>query len=171
MSNPEATRLGKLNMRAVKEVPEVVSPSADSKRDMNDLEVMAAGGMGSSKRRLRILIADDESAVRGALRMMLSNDRFEVKEASDGAEAIEALRSSPAEVVLLDLKMPRLGGMAALQEIRRCWPETKVIAVSGGNTSSDEPPLEQALVAGASYMIEKPVCRDRLLTALALVLH
>jgi Response regulator containing CheY-like receiver, AAA-type ATPase, and DNA-binding domains len=104
------------------------------------------------------------------LKTLLTEANFDTREARDGIEAIELLNSLAADVVLLDLKMPRLGGMAALHRIRQRWPVTKVIVFSGEGTSADETPLDKALVAGADFLLEKPVSRDGLLTALQLVL-
>src|SRR6059036_3373809 len=91
----------------------------------------------------RILIADDHSVVRQGLRMFLSldPDLEVVAEATDGAEAVRLARELQPDVVLMDLLMPRVDGIAATQEIRRALPDTEVLALTSV--------LEDASVVGA----------------------
>src|SRR5436309_2197801 len=91
----------------------------------------------------RILIADDHSVVRQGLRMFLAldPDLEVVAEATDGAEAVRLARELQPDVVLMDLLMPRVDGIAATQEIRRTLPATEVLALTSV--------LEDASVVGA----------------------
>src|SRR2546426_8684029 len=91
----------------------------------------------------RILIADDHSVVRQGLRMFLAldPDLEVVAEATDGAEAVRLARELQPDVVLMDLLMPRVDGIAATQEIRRTLPDTEVLALTSV--------LEDASVVGA----------------------
>ncbi|HXV42617.1 MAG TPA: response regulator transcription factor [Anaerolineae bacterium] len=92
---------------------------------------------------IRILLADDHSVVRQGLRMFLSLDpELEiVGEAADGAEALRLARTLKPDVVLMDLLMPVMDGIAAITAIRRELPETEVIALTSV--------LEDASVVGA----------------------
>ncbi len=92
---------------------------------------------------IRILLADDHSVVREGLRMFLGRDPElqVVGEANDGAEAIEQVRQLRPDVVLMDLLMPVVDGIAATASIRREFPETEVIAMTSV--------LESATVVGA----------------------
>jgi len=92
---------------------------------------------------IRILIADDHHVVRQGLRMFLSLDaEFEVVgEAADGAEAVRLARELKPDVVLMDLIMPVMDGIAAIQTIRNELPEVEVIALTSV--------LEDASVIGA----------------------
>lgn len=88
------------------------------------------------KKRLRIVIADDHPVVREGIRMCLK-DWSELKivaEARDGNEAIEQVRAEHPDVVLLDLTMPRMGGLEALPQIRRADANTRVIVLTVHNT-------------------------------------
>src|SRR2546428_3589555 len=80
----------------------------------------------------RILIADDHSVVRQGLRMFLAldPDLEVVAEATDGAEALRLARELQPDVVLMDLLMPAMDGIAATQEIRRELPDTEVLALT-----------------------------------------
>src|SRR5437899_11062594 len=91
----------------------------------------------------RILIADDHSVVRQGLRMFLAldPDLEVVAEATDGAEAVRLARELQPDVVLMDLLMPRVDGIAATQEIRRTLLDTEVLALTSV--------LEDASVVGA----------------------
>ena len=92
---------------------------------------------------IRVLITDDHSVVRQGLRMLLDLDpELEVVgEAANGAEAVERVRAEPPDVVLMDLVMPVMDGIAATAAIRREWPETEVLALTSL--------LEDASVVGA----------------------
>ncbi len=92
---------------------------------------------------IRVLIADDHSVVREGLRMFLGRDPelAVVGEASDGAEAVELSQRLRPDVVLMDLLMPVMDGIAAISVIRNELPETEVIALTSV--------LESAAVVGA----------------------
>ena len=92
---------------------------------------------------IRVLIADDHSVVREGLRMFLGRDPelAVVGEASDGAEAVELSQQLRPDVVLMDLLMPVMDGVAAISAIRSGLPETEVIALTSV--------LESAAVVGA----------------------
>ncbi len=92
---------------------------------------------------IRVLIADDHSVVREGLRMFLGRDPelAVVGEASDGAEAVELSQQLRPDVVLMDLLMPVMDGIAAISVIRNELPETEVIALTSV--------LESAAVVGA----------------------
>jgi DNA-binding NarL/FixJ family response regulator len=81
---------------------------------------------------IRVLLVDDHSVVREGLRMLLSRDPDleVVGEAADGAQAIEQARQLRPDVVVMDLLMPVLDGMAATRAIRTELPETKVLALT-----------------------------------------
>ena len=92
---------------------------------------------------IRILVADDHVVVRQGLRMFLGLDpAFEVVgEAANGAEAVRLAGELRPEVVLMDLLMPVMDGVAAIRSIRSQWPEVEIIALTSV--------LEDASVVGA----------------------
>src|SRR5688572_61670 len=88
------------------------------------------------RRPLRIVVADDHPVVREGIRMCLKDwtDLEIVAEARDGQEAIDRVRESHPDVVLLDLTMPRMGGLEAVPRIRRVDGKTRVIILTVHNT-------------------------------------
>jgi two-component system, NarL family, response regulator LiaR len=92
---------------------------------------------------IRVLLTDDHSVVRKGLRTFLSldPDLEIVGEASNGEEAVQLVGELRPDVVLMDLKMPKMDGIAATEAIRKAYPDTEVIALTSV--------LEDALVVGA----------------------
>jgi NarL family two-component system response regulator LiaR len=114
---------------------------------------------------IRVLIVDDHTMVRNGLTSFLKNEpEFElVGEARDGREAIECCGALKPDVVLMDLVMPELGGVAATRAIHQRWPQVRVIAL----TSFQEKELVQdALQAGAIGYLLKNVSGDELAEAI-----
>lgn len=104
--------------------------------------------------RIRVLIVDDQALVRRGLALMLSlePDMEVVGEAGDGAEAIEMARRLRCDVVLMDLHMPRKGGVAATREITAVLPQTRVLVLT---TMEAEQSVFDALRAGAlAYLLK-----------------
>jgi CheY-like chemotaxis protein len=114
----------------------------------------------------RVLVIDDEAAVRAALCVTLSDAGYAATEARDGAEALEILRAAPADAVLMDIYMPLQDGFEAIRELRRVAPAVKIIAISGGSRG-DFDPLKAAEMLGADRTLRKPFGTDDLLGALA----
>ena len=80
---------------------------------------------------LRILIVDDHEAVRSSLRTLLSSSEWIISgEACDGLEAVEKTKSIRPDLVLMDISMPRMDGLAATRIIRQEMPEAAVIVIS-----------------------------------------
>ena len=103
---------------------------------------------------IRVLLADDEAMVRAGVRTILgSDDTIEVvAEAADGQEAVEAAQRHRPDVAVLDIRMPRMDGLAAGAEIRRTVPETAVVMLT---TFSEDAYIAKALGDGASGFLLK----------------
>lgn len=102
---------------------------------------------------IRVLLVDDELAIRRALRAPLSELGFQVIEASRGEEALQTVRVEPVDVVLLDLQMPGIGGMNTLVRLRKLAPRLPVLIL----TVQDSEELKvEALECGADDYIIKP---------------
>ena len=113
----------------------------------------------------RILIVDDEPQTRRALRTALVAQGFEVNDARSGEEALERLREQAWDAVLLDLKMPGIGGIEACREIRAS-SEVPIIIVSARRSRQDR---TQAFEAGADQYIAKPFGIDELVARIRAV--
>ena len=100
----------------------------------------------------QILIVDDESTIRALLRQALEYGGHDVTEASDGLEGLERCRSVRPDLVLTDLVMPELSGFELIALLRREFPSTAIIAISGSSPRE----LEQARQLGAFYTFSKP---------------
>lgn len=103
-------------------------------------------------RTLKILIVDDEPQARRVLRAALVAQGFEVDDARSGEEALEKLRVESPDMILLDLKMPGIGGIEACREIRSYSP-VPIIIVSAKKSRQDR---TEAFEAGADQYITKP---------------
>jgi NarL family two-component system response regulator LiaR len=103
---------------------------------------------------IRVLIVDDHSVVREGLQafLQLQDDLEVVGEAADGEEAIEAASRLQPDVILMDLVMPRLGGVAAMRRLREEVPEARVIVLT---SFIDDDKLLPALRAGAAGYLLK----------------
>jgi two-component system KDP operon response regulator KdpE len=102
---------------------------------------------------IRILVVDDEPAIRRALRPPLMELGFQVAEASRGEEALQALRSAPHDVVLLDINMPGIGGIETLKRIRTFAPRLPVLMLTVRDNEEDK---VEALELGADDYVTKP---------------
>ena len=107
----------------------------------------------------RILIADDELSVRGSLEEWFREDGFQVETAEDGLAAIRAMERGPYDIVLLDLKMPGMDGIAVQKRVREIDPRATIIILTA--YASVETAVE-ALKLGAFDYVTKPVDPDEL---------
>ncbi|MBM2614626.1 response regulator transcription factor [Actinoplanes sp. LDG1-06] len=110
---------------------------------------------------IRVLIVDDHPMFRDGLRQLLSDGvEFQVVgEAGNGAEALAVLKSAAADVVVMDLHMPRMDGVTAIERIRAGFPEVQVLVLSTYDTDGDVVP---AMAAGAIGYLLKDVSREEL---------
>ena len=105
----------------------------------------------------KVLVVDDEEIVRISYTRALADDDCKVEVAWNGAQALQAVERHPVDVVLLDLRMPGMDGMAVLKAIKAQWPEIEVVVITG-NPSVDS--AKAAIALGAYDYLAKPVDPD-----------
>jgi len=113
------------------------------------------------------LVADDEEVIRDACRRILQRSGHEVHTAADGQKALEFLRSTRFDLVLLDIKMPVVDGLQIMGFIGREKPETRVIVITGYGTAET---VAQAMEAGAAHVLTKPFSPNELRSTIGRVL-
>ncbi len=107
-----------------------------------------------------ILLVDDEKAIRKTLKEILEYEKYKVDEAEDGPSALEKIQNNQYDVVLLDIKMPKMDGLEVLEKAREVSPDTSYIMISGhGNIET----AVEATKKGAFDFISKPPDLNRLL--------
>ncbi len=108
----------------------------------------------------RILVIDDEQSIRNSLKEVLEYEKYEVDLATEGREALEMFEKNQYDVVLCDIKMPKMDGIEVLEEIYRQTTDIPVIMISGhGNIDT----AVESIKKGAYDFIEKPLDLNRLL--------
>jgi DNA-binding NarL/FixJ family response regulator len=117
---------------------------------------------------LRVLVADDDDLMRAGLRAVLaSDDTIEVvAEAADGREAIRRTRATRPDVVLMDVRMPNLDGIAATREIVTAVPSTRILMLT---TFEDDDYVFGALTAGASGFLLKRTQPEQLIAGIHVI--
>jgi len=108
----------------------------------------------------KILIVDDDKSIRKTLRDILEFEKYEVTEASDGLDCIVKIKQNSFDVIIMDIKMPKMDGMEAIDKIQGIAPHVPVIMISGhGNIDT----AVEAVKKGAFDFIQKPPDLNRLL--------
>lgn len=108
----------------------------------------------------KVLVVDDERAIRRTLCEILEFEKYMVEEAVDGAEAVAKVETTQYDVIIMDIKMPKMDGLEALEKIQSIAPDTPVIMISGHGTIET---AVDAVKKGAFDYISKPPDLNRLL--------
>jgi DNA-binding NtrC family response regulator len=112
---------------------------------------------------VRVLIVDDEAELVSALEERLALRGFEARGVTSGAEALAAVENGSYDVVLLDVKMPGLGGLELTRRIKERRPDLEVVLLTGHTSASS---AEEGRRAGAFEYLMKPVKIDELVRIL-----
>ena len=110
-----------------------------------------------------MLVVDDEKEFCEFLKSLLVAAGHKVSVANDGAQAVKRFRDKPADIILMDMYMPRKEGLEAIGELVRDWPGTRIIAMTA---SRDEPMLKLARYLGAGKCLYKPFENSQLLDSI-----
>ena len=132
--------------------------SANMRNQIN--QILAVG-------KSKILVVDDEDALRTGLSSELTSKGYNVSTASDGDEAISGLQKETFDLVVLDIKMPRMNGFEVLKFVKEKHPETKVVMLAG---FADFGNVIDVKKLGAEDFVAKPFDLANLLTTIERVL-
>ncbi len=111
----------------------------------------------------KVLIVDDEGAIRRTLRDILQFEKYEVDEATDGLECLAKVKQRGYDAILLDIKMPKMDGLETLERLQEISPDTPVVMISGHGTIET---AVEAVKKGAFDFLSKPPDLNRLLITL-----
>ena len=114
----------------------------------------------------RILIIDDEAMIRDLLVNILEREGYETITASGGKDGIKIYRENPADLIITDLIMPEKDGIETIQELKKDFPDIKIIAISGGGRLGPQDYLHLAKMLGAQRTLTKPIELPELLKAI-----
>lgn len=112
----------------------------------------------------KILVVDDAEFLRVRISKMLSSEGHEIIEAENGLKAVETYKSARPDLVLMDITMPEMDGLAALREIRNYDSAAKVVMLTA---LGQESVVLEAIKAGARDFVVKPFEKERVLGAVA----
>lgn len=115
----------------------------------------------------RILLVDDEEALRDSVAFFLTSSGFEVSTASNGKQALEACEAQRPDLVITDLIMPDMEGVETIVRLREDFGDLPIIAMSGGWQAAEVDLLELATELGATQVLAKPFDCDDLLVAVS----
>ena len=121
--------------------------------------------MATPKKRVRVLIADDQTLFREGIKDLLENEKIVevVGEAVDGADVIRQAKKLKPDVILMDIKLPQIDGIAATRVIRKECPATNVLILS---SYEDEAHVMESIQAGANGYLSKMLPASELVNAL-----
>src|SRR6266511_5294697 len=111
----------------------------------------------------RVLVIDDESAIRDSLKMILEYEHYEFVGASNGPDGIAIVQKDRPDVVLLDIKMANMDGMDVLRKLHAIDETLPVIMISGHGTTAT---AVEAVKAGALDFLDKPLSSERVIVTL-----
>lgn len=106
--------------------------------------------------RKKILLVDDEAAIRKMIRVILGKDLYEIVEAANGLDAQVLLEKQKFDLIITDVIMPDCDGLELIMAVRRKLPDIKVIVISGGGRVRAGYYLDLAVKLGAAHVLEKP---------------
>src|SRR4051812_20311052 len=117
---------------------------------------------------VRILVVDDDRAVRESLRRSLSFNGYSVELAQDGVEALEAISNDRPDAVVLDVMMPRMDGLEVCRQLRSTGDDLPILVLTARDTTSEK---VAGLDAGADDYLPKPFALEELLARMRALLR
>jgi DNA-binding response OmpR family regulator len=118
----------------------------------------------------RILLIEDEDALRSMLSLSLEKMGYSVSEATNGHEGIAAFNKAKPDLVVTDLMMPEKEGLETISELKKAHPKVLIIAMTGGGRSDARDNLKMAKLFGATVALAKPFAFQELAEAVSKLL-
>lgn len=118
----------------------------------------------------KILVLDDEPSILLMIKKMLEKEGYSVEMATNGREGMELFEKNKPDLLITDIIMPEKEGLETIFELRRRYPELKIIAISGGGSVGPEGYLPSAKIFGANLVMPKPLVMKEFLQAVRLLL-
>jgi two-component system chemotaxis response regulator CheY len=123
--------------------------------------------LGRTKNKKKVIVVDDVEFIRDSLKKVLSENGCEViGEAEEGKELLDILKIKKADLIFLDIKMPGMDGMTALERVTKDYPNIKVIMCSA---VTDKSVIDSAAALGAFGYITKPFLPDAIIKSIGLI--
>jgi CheY-like chemotaxis protein len=119
----------------------------------------------------KILVFDDEPSILLMIKKMLEKTGHEVDIALNGIQGMELFEKNKPDLLITDIIMPEKEGLETIFELRRKYPELKIIAISGGGRISPDGYLPGAKLLGANMVFQKPLVQKEFLQAVSLLLN
>jgi len=119
---------------------------------------------------VRVLVIEDDDVVRSMLLAVLADSGHEAIGACNGDKGVAMYREEPADLIITDIFMPEKDGIETIMELRRDFPDVKIIAISGGGRFESVHYLGSAGKLGAARTLSKPFTPPELLSAVEEVL-
>ena len=119
----------------------------------------------------KIYVFDDEPAILLMIKKMLEKAGYEVDIALNGKDGMELFKKSIPDLLITDIIMPEKEGLETIFELRRKYPELKIIAISGGGRISPDGYLPGAKLLGADLVFQKPLDQKEFLHAVSMLLN
>ncbi|MBN2273376.1 MAG: response regulator [Bacteroidales bacterium] len=114
-----------------------------------------------------ILVVDDNLMMRKLIRNLFHNDNYIIEEATNGVEGLEIVKQHPVDLIITDIIMPKMEGIEMIMNLRRDFPDIKIIAISGGKPYY----LYMAKKLGIDGIFTKPLNHDAFLKAVKKVIQ
>lgn len=119
----------------------------------------------------KILVLDDETSILLMLKKMLERAGHEVEIALNGSDGMELFKKNKPDLLITDIIMPNKDGLEVVLELRKKYPELKIIAISGGGRIHPEGYLPSAKHFGANLIFQKPLVQKEFLEAVSSLLN
>jgi len=113
----------------------------------------------------RILVIDDEPNILMMLKRMLEKAGYDVDIAVNGEEGLALFKKFPADLIITDIVMPEKEGLETIRELKKEYPNVKIIAISGGGRIDSREYLESARLFGAEKIFKKPFRQKEMVAA------